>query len=153
MKLSLTNTGELNGFFPKNFGYFKKHGIAEEPGSFPFGSEGSWRCWMKGESFLKFFELGCKRHKNERMHGVYSLGQRNLVITDIELAKQVVIKDADHFTDRMTIGTAYRDSTTEIEKIFSLMLTNMTGEDWKKVMLVHICPPWYPSVHCGTSIY
>ena len=134
MKLSLTNKGELNGFFPKNFGYFKKHGIVEEPGSFPFGSEGSWRCWMKGESFLKFFELGCKRHKNERMHGVYSLGQRNLVITDIELAKQVVIKDADHFTDRMTIGTAYRDSTTEIEKIFSLMLTNMTGEDWKKVM-------------------
>ena len=117
----------------RHFGYFKQHGVAEEPGTFPFGSEGSWKCWTKGVSFLKFFETGIENHKKEKMHGTYSFGQRNLVVTDIELAKQILIKDADHFTDRMAIGTLYKDSTTEMDKIFSLMLTNMTGDDWKKV--------------------
>jgi len=70
------------------------------------------------------------------MHGMYSLGQRNLVITDIDLGKQILIKDADHFTDRLVIGTLYKDSTAEVEKIFSLMLTNMTGEEWKKMRTI-----------------
>jgi len=120
----------------RHFGYFKQHGVAEEPGTFPFGSEGSWKCWTKGLSFLKFFETGIENHKKEKMHGTYSFGQRNLVVTDIELAKQILIKDADHFTDRMAIGTLYKDSTTEMDKIFSLMLTNMTGEDWKKMRTI-----------------
>ena len=123
----------LYWYVTKNFGYFAKHGVPEEPGSFPFGSSSAWACWTKGESFLKIFDEGVRKHKNEKMHGMYSLGQRNLVITDIDLAKQILIKDADHFTDRMTIGTLYKDSTAEVEKIFSLMLTNMTGEEWKKV--------------------
>merc|ERR1719510_2476430 len=54
----------------------------------------------------------------------------------MDLAKQVLIKDADHFTDRMVIGTLYKDSTAEVEKIFSLMLTNMTGEEWKKMRTI-----------------
>ena len=123
----------LYWYVTKNFGFFAKHGIPEEPGSFPFGSAASWDCWMKGKSFLKVFDESCKKYKNEKMHGFYSLGQRNLVVTDIDLGKQILIKDADHFTDRMVIGTLYRDSTTELDKIFSLMLTNMTGEEWKKV--------------------
>ena len=90
---------------------------------------------MKGKSFLKVFDESSKKYKNEKMHGMYSLGQRNLVVTDIELGKQILIKDADHFTDRMTIGTLYKDSTAEVEKIFSLMLTNMTGDEWKKVIV------------------
>ena len=123
----------LYWYITKNFGYFAKHGIKEEPGTFPFGSDASWGCWLKGKSFLKIFDESAKKYKNEKMHGMYSLGQRNLVITDIDLGKQILIKDADHFTDRMVIGTLYKDSTAEVEKIFSLMLTNMTGEEWKKV--------------------
>ena len=126
----------LYWYITKNFKYFANHGIAEEPGSFPFGSDAAWKCWTKGASFLKFFDESCKKHKNERMHGAYHFSQRNLVVTDIELAKLILIKDADHFTDRMVIGTLYKDSTSEIEKIFSLMLTNMTGEEWKKVNTV-----------------
>ena len=123
----------LYWYVTKHFGFFAKHGVVEEPGSFPFGSASSWACWTKGESFLKLLDEGIRKHKNEKMHGMYSLGQRNLVVTDIDLAKQILIKDADHFTDRMVIGTPYKDSTAEVEKIFSLMLTNMTGEEWKKV--------------------
>ena len=81
---------------------------------------------------------GIRRHKSEKLHGFYHFGQKNLVVTDLELAKLITIKDADHFTDRLVIGTQYRDATAEIEKLFALMLTNMSGEDWKKVRNVSV---------------
>ena len=120
-------------YVARSFGYFKKHGVAEEPGTFPFGSDASWKVWVGGLSFLKLWDEGCEKHSKEKMFGFYHFGQKNLVVNDLELAKLIAIKDADHFTDRQVIGTQYKDSTKEIEKIFSLMLTNMTGDEWKKV--------------------
>ena len=67
------------------------------------------------------------------MYGVYHFGQRNLVVTDMELAKLMLVKDADHFTESFAVGTEYKDAHGEIEKLFSLMLNNMKGEEWKKV--------------------
>lgn len=40
------------------------------------------------------------RFTNERYWGMYSFGQRNLVVTDVELGKLITIRDADHFVDR-----------------------------------------------------
>ena len=59
----------LYWYVTKNFGYFAKHGVAEEPGSFPFGSNSEWRCFMKGEIFDE-------KHKNERMHGMLRASMR-----------------------------------------------------------------------------
>ena len=42
-------------YITKDFGYFRKRGIAEEPGTFPFGSDGAWKVWLGGASFLKIF--------------------------------------------------------------------------------------------------
>ena len=69
----------------------------------------------------------------EKFYGIYSFGQRNLIVKDVELAKMICIKDADHFTDRMTFGMKYYEVESEIDKIFGLMLTNMTGDAWKKM--------------------
>ena len=120
-------------YVTKHFGYFAKHGIAEESGTFPFGSDAAWECWIKGKSFLKFFDDSNEKYKEEKMYGVYHFGQRNLVVTDIELAKLMLVKDADHFTESFAVGTEYRDAHGEIEKLFSLMLSNMKGDEWKKV--------------------
>ena len=74
-----------------------------------------------------------EKYKEEKMYGVYHFGQRNLVVTDLELAKLMLVKDADHFTESFAVGTEYKDAHGEIEKLFSLMLTNMKGDEWKKV--------------------
>ena len=37
---------------------------------------------------------------NERYWGMYTFGQRNLVVTDVELGKLITIRDADYFVDR-----------------------------------------------------
>ena len=34
---------------------------------------------------------------------MYSFGQRNLVVTDVELGKLITIRDADHFVDRSDV--------------------------------------------------
>ena len=43
------------------------------------------------------------RFTNERYWGMYTFGQRNLVVTDVELGKLITIRDADHFVDRSDI--------------------------------------------------
>merc|ERR1712215_485517 len=115
----------------KNFGYYKKNGLPEAPGSFPFGSE-HFRLMMTRK--LPAFE-GIKyitqKFPNEKIFGVYNFGQRNIVINDLELAKRVLIKDADYFTDRPAVDT--EGATKESDKITGLMLFNMKGEQWKKM--------------------
>ena len=123
----------LYRYVTKHFGYFSKHGVPEERGTFPFGSETAWKTYTKGQSFLKFFDESNRKYKNEKMYGVYHFGQRTLVVTDLELAKRIAIKDADHFVDRVSFGLNFKDAVTETDKMFALFLTNMTGEEWKKV--------------------
>merc|ERR1711953_398411 len=147
-------------YVTKHFGYFTKHGISEEAGTFPFGSNAAWECWLKGKSFLKFFDDSNEKYKEEKMYGVYHFGQRNLVVTDLELAKLMLVKDADHFTESFAVGTEYKDAHGEIEKLFSLMLTNMKGDEWKK-MRAMVSPVFTSGklklmvphiVKCGTNI-
>merc|ERR1712042_68646 len=78
---------------------------------------------------------GCKmiieKFPDDKLFGVYHFGQRNIVVKDLELAKMILIKDADHFMDRPAVDT--EGSVKEGDKIFAYFLTNMKGQDWKKV--------------------
>lgn len=62
------------------------------------------------------------------MFGIYEIHNPVLVICDPELVKTVLIKDFDHFVDRRTIAL-----TSKRDKIFSGILTMLTGEEWKGV--------------------
>jgi len=77
------------------------------------------------------FRYLVKKFPNEKIFGCYNFGQRNIVINDLELAKRILIKDADHFTDRPAVDT--EGATKESDKIFGLFLTNLKGEQWKKM--------------------
>ena len=57
-------------------------------------------------------------------------------MNDMELAKRILIKDADHFIDRPAVDT--EGATKEGDKIFALFLTNLKGEQWKKVRYAYI---------------
>ena len=70
-------------YVSKHFGYFKKMGICESPGYFPFGSKEIWNVWTgKGDAFRWNEELDNGIFANEKMYGVYSFGQRNLVVKE-----------------------------------------------------------------------
>ena len=57
----------------------------------------------------------------------------DILTKDVDLCKLIAVKDADYFVDRMTFGVKYTESKDEVEKIFGLFLTNMTGDAWKKM--------------------
>ena len=122
----------LYWYVTKDFGYFKKHGIPEEPGSFPFGSEAAWGIWTEGKCLFKVLDKSNIKYHDEKMYGTYHFGSRGLVIRDLELAKNVIVKDADHFIESLNFGIPYKEATTDIDKVFALMLSNMKGEEWKK---------------------
>ena len=118
-------------FVTKNFGFFKKLGIPEDPGTFPFGSDNSWKAWTGKMSGLKTYEN--EKFKDEKYYGFYLFGQRQFVVKDLEIGKLIAIKDAEYFIDRITFGMSHKDSKEEVDKLFGLFLTNMGGESWKKM--------------------
>merc|ERR1712061_249820 len=74
--------------------------------------------------------LAQNEFKDEKVFGYFVMGQPTIVINDEELAKRVLIKDFDHFTDLRPFGY---DSDAKETRIVKNMLTNLKGEKWKKV--------------------
>ena len=69
------------------------------------------------------------------MFGVYgmqmSAGQQSsLVINDLELAKRILIKDFDHFTDRTDLGNT-NPVENECDRIFRQTFILQKGDSWK----------------------
>jgi len=118
----------------KNFGYFKAHGLPEAPGTFPFGSEHMWNLMLRKTSFIKQFDGLLEKFKDEKVFGIYNFRQRDIVVKDLELAKKILIKDADHFIDRPAINLD--GVKNESDKIVKYFLTNLKGDQWKKVRTV-----------------
>ncbi len=64
-------------------------------------------------------------------HVLYNILNRPcLIVNDLDLARNILIKDFDHFTDRRIFAI---DTTSESNKLVANMLTMLTGEKWKKV--------------------
>jgi len=115
----------------KNFGYFKANGLPEAPGTFPFGSEHMWGLMLRKTSVLAQFDDLNKKFMDEKCYGIYNFRRRDIVVKDLELAKRILIKDADHFIDRPKVNVD--DSKIEGDKVFNYFLTQLEGEQWKKV--------------------
>ena len=117
-------------YVTRNFDYFKKQGIPYAEPSFPFGSKNAKRVLM-GE--VNFFdtdtELARTEFKDEKIWGYFMMAQPTIVINDEELAKSVLIKDFDHFTDLRTIGY---ESNKKDGLLMKYNFSNMKGDKWKK---------------------
>jgi len=113
----------------KKFTYFRSHGIAEDPGYFPFGSKATWKMLSAKISFTETTDQIYKDFPNEKIIGTYGpMGKRTIVIKDMEIVKNVLIKDFDHFVDRRHFV-----ASRKANKYFMNMLTFMNGEKWKEM--------------------
>ena len=85
----------------RNFNFFEKQGIPFEKPSFPFGSSNAKEVLMGRESFWRTDVALAEsdKFKNEKVFGYFMMGQPTTVINDEELAKRILIKDFEHFTD------------------------------------------------------
>jgi len=109
---------------------FKKRGIPYAEPSFPFGSKNAKQTLMGEVSFFETDKmLGRGDFKDTKIWGYYMMGQPTLVINDEELAKHILIKDFDHFTDLRHFGY---ESDSKDGMLIKYMYTNMKGDKWKK---------------------
>ena len=117
----------------KKMSLFRNMGIPEDPGTFPLGSPPGWEMMSGKLAFTKLFDKQYKQFEGVKMYGWYgSLGMPQLVIQDMDLVKDVLIKDFDHFVDRREISFGNN-------KYLANMLTVLTGEKWK-VMRTLVSP-------------
>ena len=74
---------------------------AVDPGIFPLGSEPLWSIVVKGVNYSRAFDKQFKKFGMNPMYAYYGfLGMPFLVLQDMDLIKDVLIKDFDHFLDR-----------------------------------------------------
>jgi len=110
---------------------FKKRGVPYAEPSFPWGSKNAKQAMMGEVSFFEADKLlGRGDFKDTKIWGYYMMGQPTLVINDEDLAKHILIKDFDHFTDLRSFGY---HSESKDGMLIKYMYTNMKGEKWKKV--------------------
>jgi cytochrome P450 family 6 len=65
------------------------------------------------------------------MVGYYTFGTPTLLVNDLDIAKQILIKDFDHFADRRDMTFSESDSSTN--KYWNNQLLVLEGEKWRKM--------------------
>ena len=110
--------------------FWKEHGIAQEPGYFPFGSQTSWDVLRRKVAYTRTTDRAYKNHPDALLVGEYGfLGKPIAIIRDLDLAKQILIKDFDYFIDRKpSLVSPHSKNNKHMRK----MLNQLTGKEWKQ---------------------
>ncbi|XP_075217524.1 cytochrome P450 6A1-like [Lycorma delicatula] len=107
-----------------HFTYWKSKGIPYISGTFPFGSIGNvvFQKTSLTEIFLDFYN----KAKNEKYIGFYSFLEPQIVIKDLAIIKNVLVKDFSNFVDR---GVYFNEAVDPL----SAHLFAIEGLKWKNL--------------------
>ena len=115
----------------KNFDYWHKLGVPFKPGKFPWGSVDFLK--VKKNSALHQLDM-CNQFKDEKFFGFFMFGKPVLMVNDAELAKNIKVKDFNHFVDSQTedvVSKLRRGGA--LDSLFNQNITTAKGEEWKDV--------------------
>ena len=114
--------------------YWKRRGIPEDKGHFPFGSKHAWDFIQGKMPFTQMTNYAYETHPGEKVVGTYDMfGSPALVIRDPDIAKLILVKDFDNFMERKPIHYNMYDSNSKNNRYFPYMLTELRGQKWKNV--------------------
>merc|ERR1712004_466235 len=116
-----------------NWKHWESRGVYQIQPSFPFGSFPSF--FTKNEHVndtLKKISDEIK-DKNLPFYGFYFFRTPGIIINDLDLIKQILVKDFDTFVDRQSgdFSKEFRKSSCRSDQIWSRQLTDASGEEWK----------------------
>jgi len=99
---------------------------------FPLGSRNY--LFSKNTHFSDFLLNDYKVFKNEKIFGVFLFGKPIFVVNDLDLLKNIFVKDFNHFVDRQETNTAESFRVAgEYDKLWGLQLDNASGDHWKNM--------------------
>ncbi|XP_026734796.1 cytochrome P450 9e2-like [Trichoplusia ni] len=122
--LFLTTLFALYFYYTKNFDFFEKKGIPYKKPVIFLGNLGPR---LRGTQSFHDFQLEAYNYfKGNRYGGLFEGRRPILSLLDPDLIKVVMIRDFDHFTDRISLNS-------KEPKFWSRSLLNLKGAEWKGV--------------------
>lgn len=115
-------------FITKDYQFFASQPIVVSTPSFPFGSSAIKKMMMGEITFTDVAYDTIKNFPNEKIVGYFMFNSPRYIINDLELAKQILIKDFEYFTDRPAF--------TDADPINNQFMTNLSGAEWKKMRVL-----------------
>ena len=120
-------------YFQKQYTFWTRKGVVQIPPSFPFGNFGYFILRTKtiNEVMVEQDHLT----KGLPYYGQYFLCFPNFVVKDVELVRQILVKDFYHFfQDRdPTLAIHLGKSEHQADIINRKRLTNARGSEWKNL--------------------
>ncbi|XP_043948369.1 probable cytochrome P450 6a20 [Drosophila biarmipes] len=111
-------------FVHQNFTYWKRRGIPHEAPSIPFGNTRELMKTMQISDIFKRTYFQFKNKTDGPFVGFYMYFKKMVIVTDIDFAKTVLIREFDKFHDR---GIFHN----EVDDPLTANLVNIEGQKWK----------------------
>ncbi|TRY77768.1 hypothetical protein TCAL_08505 [Tigriopus californicus] len=118
----------------RQWNFWKDHNVPFPPPEFPFGSSPVF-CWNSFKQKINMNDMA----RNQaialgfpKFYGNYVFGAPNMVVCDPEMAKQIMVKDFDHFVDRQGEDfTKLLAGGHFVDKLWANQMTSLPGDRWK----------------------
>ena len=111
--------------------YWKEQDIPGPTPSLPMGNFGAILS-MKVH-LLDWFRDLYHRFPDEKIVGVYTLHQPMMVVNDLNMARQILVKDFNHFVNRDTEENISKLFPGKTDAYWLEQMTLKTGEGWKDI--------------------
>jgi len=124
----------LYRWITKSFDKWERLGIVHEKPAFPYGTHN----FLDGKKHMNEFTTeDYKKYKQEqklKVHGWFLLGKPVLSINDVDIIKQIQVKDFNSFVDRNEANFARSfNRGAKLDRLWGLSLDAATGDTWKNI--------------------
>ncbi|KAK5641872.1 hypothetical protein RI129_010419 [Pyrocoelia pectoralis] len=107
----------------KPLSYWKDRGVAHKKALPLIGNSSIF--FLKHKSFMDYVKDFYNEFPNERYYGIHQFSKPLLYVRDLELIKQITVKDFDQFTDHNNFVAE------NLEPLMSRNLLNLKGQEWR----------------------
>ena len=115
----------------KKWKYWEEQGIPGPTPSLPAGNFGPVMS-MKVHILDVFKDL-YHQFPDQKMVGIYIMHQPTLIVNDPDMARQILVKDFNHFVDRDTEENMSKAFPGKIDAYWLEQMTIKTGDKWKDI--------------------
>jgi len=118
-------------YVTKNFDHFKKLGVPYKKPSFPFGTI---KDVVLKKTHTKEIDLvDYQKFAADKFYGFFMFGKPVLSICDPEVARDVLVKDFNHFVDTLHIDHTLEGFKEggDLDKLWVNQVSGLRGEAWK----------------------
>ena len=121
----------LYRYVTKDFDHWEKKGVPHIKGVFPCGSHTELLTQAKHITVL--VKEDYEKFKEEDFYGIYMLGKPTLVVKNVDMIRNVMVKDFNHFVDRNSESISQWAQGGDMDQLWAKGMAELRGELWKDV--------------------